>query len=123
METREVIARYYEFANKGDWSAWVDLFSPDQVMDEQLAGHVEGQHTLRQMMAEFPKMYSVFQNIPRHIVIEGNEAAVFSHISAETPGGDSVEADVANYFHVTSGRINYMSNVHDTLPFKALASK
>ncbi len=123
METREVIARYYEFANKGDWSAWVDLFAPDQVMDEQLAGHVEGQQMLRQMMTEFPKMYSVFRNIPYHIVVSGDEAAVFSHISAKTPAGASVEADVANYFHVASGRIKYMNNVHDTLPFNVLASE
>lgn len=42
MDTREVITRYYELANAGEWDAWCDLFAENQVMDEQLSGHVEG---------------------------------------------------------------------------------
>ena len=41
MTTADVIDRYYETANAGDWDAWCDLFTDDQVMDEQLAGHIE----------------------------------------------------------------------------------
>ncbi|MFJ8083605.1 nuclear transport factor 2 family protein [Streptomyces sp. NPDC096205] len=117
MDTRGVIERYYELANKGDWSAWTDLFAEDQVMDEQLAGHVEGQQTLRDMMTGFPDMYARFQNVPRHIVVDGDQAAVVSHISAATHTGAEIEADVANYFRVEDGRIVYMSNHHDTVPF------
>ena len=51
MTTAEVIDRYYETANAGDWDAWCDLFTDDMVMDEQLAGHIEGLATLRPMMA------------------------------------------------------------------------
>ena len=46
MNTREVIDRYYELANAGDWDAWCDLFTDAMVMDEQLAGHIEGLDTL-----------------------------------------------------------------------------
>jgi ketosteroid isomerase-like protein len=118
METRAIVERYYEFANAGDWDAWCDLFAVDQVMDEQLAGHVEGRETLRTMMKGFPQLYSTFQNRPQHIVVEGETAAVVSHISASTPGGAHVEVGVANYFHVIDGLIHYMSNFHDTAPFK-----
>jgi len=118
MDTRDVVVRYYELANQGDWDGWTDLFSDDQVMDEQLAGRVEGQDTLRQMMKGFPAMYTSFQNVPRHFVIEGEQAAVVSHISATTPRGASIEVDVANYFRIIDGRITYMANFHDTTPFR-----
>ena len=119
MDTRDVVSRYYELANAGDWTAWCDLFAADQVMDEQLAGHIEGQATLREMMKGFPGLYASFQNRPRHIVVEGGQAAVVSHISAVTPDGHRIEAEVMNYFAVADGRITYMANFHDTVPFRA----
>ncbi len=122
MDTREVVNRYYELANAGDWATWCDLFAADQVMDEQLAGHVEGRETLRKMMDGFPGMYATFQNQPRHFVVDGEQAAVVSHISATTPSGGQVEADVVNYFRVVDGLITYMANFHDTVPFRAVLS-
>jgi len=118
VDTRQVVNSYYELANKGDWEAWTDLFAERQTMDEQLAGHVEGRETLRAMMKGFPAMYAAFTNTPRHIVIEGEQAAVVSHISAATHSGEPIEADVVNYFQVVDGRISYMSNHHDTVPFQ-----
>jgi uncharacterized protein (TIGR02246 family) len=122
MNTRDVVTKYYERANAGDWDAWCDLFAADQVMDEQLAGHIEGRDTLREMMKGFPGMYASFQNQPRHVVVDGDQAAVVSHISATTPAGGRIEADVVNYFRVTDGLITYMANFHDTVPFRAVLS-
>ena len=118
MDTRAVVDRYYELANEGDWSAWCELFATDQVMDEQLAGRVEGRETLAALMAGFPRMYARFANVPVHIVVDGQQAAVVSHISAATPGGEAVEADVVNYFQIVDGLIAYMANFHDTRPFR-----
>lgn len=115
--TRAVVDTYYDLANAGDWDAWCDLFAADQVMDEQLAGHVEGRETLRGMMAGFPAMYARFANVPRHVVVDGEQATVVSHISAATPGGATIEAEVANYFRVVDGEIAYLANFHDTVPF------
>ena len=118
--TRAVIDAYYRLANAGDWDAWCDLFSDEQVMDEQLAGHIEGLSTLRPMMAGMGTAYAKFQNVPRHIVVSGEQAAVVSHISAlaaqypERP----IEAEVMNYFRVSAGKITYMANFHDSAPFK-----
>jgi uncharacterized protein (TIGR02246 family) len=122
MNTRDVVDRYYELANAGDWDAWCDLFTNDLVMDEQLAGHIEGRETLRGMMKGFPGMYAKFQNQPRHVVVDGAEAAVVSHISAVTPAGGSLEAEVVNYFRLDDGFISYMANFHDTVPFRAVLS-
>lgn len=121
MDTRKVVTRYYELANLGDWQAWTDLFAEDQVMDEQLAGHVEGRETLREMMTGFPDMYAEFHNVPRQVVVEGEQAAVVSHISARTHDGESIEAEVMNYFRVVDGRITYLANFHDTAPFRVLS--
>jgi ketosteroid isomerase-like protein len=122
MNTREVVGRYYELANAGDWDMWCDLFTADLVMDEQLAGHIEGRETLRGMMKGFPGMYAKFQNQPRHIVVDGDQAAVVSHISAITPSGEAVEAEVVNYFRLDAGLISYMANFHDTVPFRVVLS-
>ena len=120
MTTKMLIEMYYVHVNKGDWDKWCDLFSDNMVMDEQLAGHIEGLSVLRPMMQGMGKMYSKFQNIPRHIIVspDGAEAAVVSHISAASPSGESIEAEVMNYFQVENGKIAYMANFHDSRPFK-----
>lgn len=123
MNTTEIVTRYYELANQGSWDAWCDLFALNQVMDEQLAGRVEGRETLRDMMRGFPNMYTSFANKPRHVVIDGDTAAVVSHISAVTPSGAAIEADVCNYFEVSDGLITYMANFHDTVPFAPALAK
>jgi ketosteroid isomerase-like protein len=123
MDTRDVVVRYYELANAGDWDAWCDLFAVDQVMDEQLAGHIEGRETLREMMKGFPGMYTSFTNRPQRIIVEGEDAAVMSHISAVTPAGGRIEAGVMNYFRVVDGLIAYMANFHDTVPFTTVLEK
>jgi ketosteroid isomerase-like protein len=118
MATADVIDRYYETANAGDWDAWCDLFTDDMVMDEQLAGHIEGLATLRPMMAGMGRAYARFQNVPRHILVKGDEAAVVSHISAANAAGVPIEAEVANYFTIRDGKIAYMANFHDSAPFR-----
>lgn len=118
MDTSDVVTRYYEYANAGDWDRWCDLFAADAVVDEQLAGRVEGRDTLRSMMAGFPQMYAAFTNEPRSVIVSDGQAAVVSHISARSSAGEPVEAEVANYFRVVDGEIAYMANFHDTVPFR-----
>jgi ketosteroid isomerase-like protein len=119
MQPREIVDLYYKHANNGDWNSWCDLFAEDTVLDEQLAGHVEGLSTLREMMAGFPTLYASFSNVARNIVVDGDQAGVVSHLSATTPAGKQIEAEVMNYFRFADGRIAYMSNFHDTVPFRA----
>lgn len=117
MQVREVIDRYYECVNAGDWEGWLKLFDERLVMDEQLAGHIDGMEALRGVVAGIGKVYSRFQNVPRYFVVDGAQAGVVSHISAASASGVPIEADVANYFCVQEGRITYMANFHDTQPF------
>jgi ketosteroid isomerase-like protein len=123
MSTREVIDRYYETANAGDWQTWLTLFQEDVVIDEQLAGHVEGLDILRGAIGGMEKGYSKFQNVPKHIVVDGDEATVVSHISAANAAGVPIEAEVANYFQLRDGKIAYMANFHDTVPFQPFTSQ
>lgn len=123
MDSGEVVTRYYELANSGEWDSWCDLFAPDAVIDEQLAGRIEGQQPLREMMRGFPDMYASFLNKPVHVLVTGDEAAVVSHISATAAGGEKVEADVCNYFQIADGSIVYMANYHDTAPFTAVTAR
>ena len=117
---REIVDLYYKHANAGNWDAWCDLFADDIVMDEQLAGRVEGLTVLRDIMKGFPEAYAKFQNVPKEIVIEGNQAAVVSHISALASKymDQPIEAEVTNYFKFDQGKIKYMANFHDSRPFK-----
>jgi len=118
MTPREVIDKYYEYANAGDWDAWCDLFTEGMVMDEQIAGHIEGRETLRRMMRGMRTTYPKFQNVPQHILTSGDEGAVVSHISAASAAGVPIEAGVMNYFRFEGGQIAYMANFHDTRPFE-----
>ena len=117
MDTAAVIDQYYSSANAGDWNTWLTLFDENVVIDEQLAGHVEGVAVLRGAIGGLEKGYSKFQNKPQHIVINGEEACVTSHISAANAAGVPIEAQVANYFQLKNGKIVYMANFHDTRPF------
>lgn len=118
MTPKEVIDKYYEYANAGDWDSWLQLFAPDTVLDEQLAGHIEGLDALRELMKGIDG-YATFQNIPKHIIVSGNEAAVVSHISATTRADASIEAGVMSYFRFDeNGKILYFANFHDSVPFK-----
>ncbi|GGS93463.1 hypothetical protein GCM10010156_59670 [Planobispora rosea] len=120
MDARDILDSYYRYANAGDWDRWCDLFADDMVMDEQLAGHIEGAATLRSMMSGMGEMYASFQNNPRHFLVDGEQAAVVSRIVAESAAGEPIEAQVMNYFRITDGKITYMSNYHDTAPFGVL---
>jgi ketosteroid isomerase-like protein len=115
--TKDVINTYYAAVNSGDWQTWLTLFTEDVVIDEQLAGHVEGIAILRGAIDGIKKGYARFCNLPRHILVQGDEACVVSHISAANAHGIPIEADVANYFYLENGKIAYMANFHDTVPF------
>ena len=117
VDPRDVILAYYKSVNAGDWQTWLSLFEEHVVIDEQLAGHVEGLDRLRGAIDVMEKGYSKFQNVPKHIVCQGDEAAVFSHISAANAAGEPIEAEVANYFKLRDGKIAYMATFHDTRPF------
>ena len=123
MDNREILDKYYKYANAGNWDAWCDLFAEDQVMDEQLAGHIEGLAILREMMGGMNNIYSKFQNIPKEFIVSGNEGAVVSHISATSLAGETIEANVMNYFHFKDGKISYMANFHDTKPFDPVTNQ
>lgn len=117
MDTRTIVNAYYETVNAGDWDAWLALFDDNIVVDEQLAGHVEGISVLAGAVDGLKKGYSRFQNQPKHIVVQGSEACVISHISAANASGVPIEANVANYFRIEGGHISYMANFHDSVPF------
>ncbi|MEW6219605.1 MAG: nuclear transport factor 2 family protein [Thermodesulfobacteriota bacterium] len=120
MEPRQIIEQYYVHANAGAWDKWCDLFAEDMVMDEQLAGHIEGLASLRPMMAGMGTAYAKFQNRPKHILVDGHQAAVVSHISALAARHPDrpIEAEVMNYFEIKNGKISYMANFHDSRPFQ-----
>ncbi len=119
MSNLDILKQYYEHANAGNWDAWCDLFSEDQEMDEQLAGHISGLATLRGMMAGMGQAYAKFQNVPKTMFVSGDEGAVVSHISALAAKypDEPIEAEVMNYFKLRDGKIAYMANFHDSKPF------
>jgi ketosteroid isomerase-like protein len=120
MSNRRILELYYEHANAGAWDAWCDLFADDMTMDEQLAGRIEGLATLRPMMAGMGAAYATFRNVPKHVLVDGDQGAVVSHISARAAKfpDEPIEAEVMNYFRFADGKIAYMANFHDSAPFE-----
>jgi ketosteroid isomerase-like protein len=119
MSNRRILEQYYEYANAGRWSDWCDLFTDDMVMDEQLAGRIEGLATLRPMMDGMGQAYATFRNVPKEFLVDGDGGAVVSHISARAAKypDEPIEADVMNFFRFRDGKIAYMANFHDSKPF------
>lgn len=119
MNTREIVEKYFQYANAGQWDAWCDLFAENAVYDEQLAGRIEGRETLRGMMKGFPDAYAKFVNTPKHFVVEGDHASVISHISALASKfqNEPIEADAVLYVQIQNGKIAYAANFHDSKPF------
>lgn len=119
MTSKEVIEKYFEYANAGNWDAWCDLFSENCVYEEQLAGHIEGRETLRPMMAGFPDAYKSFVNTPRHFIVDGDQAAAVSHISAQAMKypEEQIEAEAMLYLQIKNGEIVFAQNFHDSKPF------
>ena len=123
METREVIDRYYETVNAGDWDTWLTLFADDVVVDEQLAGHLEGVGVLRGAVGAMKRGYSKFLMLPEHVVIEAEQAAVVWHCEAANATGVPIDVRGANYFRVEEGKIVYMANFHDKGAFAPFTSQ
>ncbi len=119
MNTREIVEKYYEYANAGNWDAWCDLFAEDAIFDEQLAGRVQGREVLRGLMRGFPQAYAKFVNTPSQFVVDGNRAAVVSHISALAMKyqDQPIEAEAMNFYQIENGQIKYAANFHDSKPF------
>ncbi len=113
------ICQYYDYANAGRWDDWCDLFTDDMFMDEQLAGQIVSLAALRPMMAGMGQAYAKFQNVLKSAVVEGDEGATVSHVSAAASKypDQLIEADVMNFFRFRDGKIAYMRNVHDSKPF------
>ena len=123
MDTREVIDRYYETVNAGDWDTWLTLFADDLVVDEQLAGHLEGVAPLRGAVGAMKKGYSKFLMLPEHVVIEAEQAAVVWHCEAANASGVPIDVRGANYFRVEESKIVYMANFHDKGAFAPFTSQ
>jgi ketosteroid isomerase-like protein len=123
MDTREVIDRYYETVNAGDWDSWLTLFADDVVVDEQLAGHIEGVGVLRGAVGAMKRGYSKFLMLPEHVVVEAEQAAVIWHCEAANASGVPIDVRGANYFRVEDGRIVYMANFHDKGAFAPFTSQ
>ena len=123
MDTRAVIDRYYETVNAGDWDSWLDLFADDVVVDEQLAGHIEGVEVLRGAVGALKKGYSRFLMQPEHTVIEDEDGTVIWHCLAANAAGVPIDVRGANYFKIEDGHITYMANFHDKGAFAPFTSQ
>jgi ketosteroid isomerase-like protein len=113
MDTREVVERYYATVNAGDWETWLTVFDEHVVVDEQLAGHLEGVGAMREEADAIRAAYPKFRMDPEHVVVEGEEACAIWHCTAVSASGAPVDARGTNYFRVVGGRIAYLANFHD----------
>ena len=118
LDIRALVNKYFDSVNAGDWETWLTLFDEHVVMDEQLAGHVEGINVLRGAVGALKKGYSRFKNYPIEIVVEGEKAMVLWHIEAANAKGVPIDARGVNYFKFVNGKIAYFANFHDTVAFR-----
>ncbi len=120
---REIIGKYYEYVNAGDWDGWLTLMDDGLVVDEQIDGHVEGKSNLLGIGDHFRKVYSKFLMHPQQIIVQGEHAAVVWQNESANAAGVPISAIGANYFQVKDGKITYMRTIHDTVPFKPMTDQ
>ncbi len=131
MTTREIIEKYYDAVNRGDWDAWLSLFSDDVVGDEQLAGHFAGIEVLRGAVGAISTGYSRFLMHPQRVVIDGDAACVVWRCDAANAAGVAIaypddpgrQVVGANFFQIQNGKIVYMRTIHDSLPFQPFTNQ
>lgn len=121
MSNQEVIKKYYETVNTGNWEAWLALFDENVVVDEQIAGRAEGVGVLAGAANDIKRGYKKFLMHPIEYVYDGEKVAVLWHCEAESADGKPIDAKGANFFKINNGKITYMTNFHDTAPFKPYA--
>lgn len=121
MNTAETIDKVFYYLNdgftKGNLDSWVELFADDFVMDEQLAGHVEGVEPIKALARGMLNGYSKWIQNPWKVITQGDEAFVFWDIEAITSNGVEINAKGANFYRVKNGKLVYLTNCHDTVPF------
>ncbi|MDL1981474.1 MAG: nuclear transport factor 2 family protein [Deltaproteobacteria bacterium] len=117
MTTREIVTKYFEYVNNGDWEGWLTLFADNAVVIEPV-GAVEGIENLRKVVEVLKKGYSKFQNNLINMVVEGNHAVAITHIEAVTASGVPVDAKVANYYTIEDGKIIHQENFLDPIKLK-----
>jgi hypothetical protein len=117
MGTREVIDNYYQYSNPQDRTRWLALFDANVLLDEQIAGRVAGIEALTRLIGTLDAAFPQFKAVPRHIVIDGDQACVIEDISTVTADGVKIAVTAASYFQVAGGKITHLTNIHDTAPF------
>jgi len=120
MGTREVVESYYRYASPQDRTRWLALFDPAVVLEEQLVGKVVGLGALAELIGGLDAAYPQFRAVPRHVVVDGDQACVIEDVWTVTVSGTAIKVRAASYFRVAGGRITHFSNVHDTAPFPRL---
>ncbi|MDP3913586.1 MAG: nuclear transport factor 2 family protein [Bacteroidota bacterium] len=117
MTTKEVIEKYFEFVNSGNWDAYLTLFDQNVIMEEQLLGHIEGIENVAAGI-EGLRNNREFRNFPLEIIVEGDKAVALWNIQSPMANGNKLDLKGANYYRVKDGKIVYFSNFHDTSVFK-----
>lgn len=117
MTTREIIDKYFEYVNAGEWDNYLSLFADDIIMDEQLLGRVEGKEELAKGI-EGLRNNPDFRNYPKEIIVEGDKAVALWNIQSPKPDGTKLDLKGANFYKIKNDKIVYFANFHDTAPFK-----
>ena len=104
MSTREIIDSYFACVNSHRWDDYLDLFADNVVMEEQLAGHIEGKTAVAKGI-EGLRTSKFFQNHPVQIVVDGDKAVALFHLQTVGPHGEPIEAKGANYYEIANGKI------------------
>jgi ketosteroid isomerase-like protein len=121
-ELKELMTKYYKAGSTADWTTLQELLHENVVVDEQLAGHLEGHPAMKALYEGIQKSYKSFDMCPEHMVAEGNEICVGWQVNALTSNGVPIHATGAHYCRIENGKIVYMTNFHDTIPWKVITA-
>lgn len=119
MKTRELLETYYKgFARKSGWESVLaedfrfvggDMMNPKPVV---------GKEAYVQIIGNFSRLFTEMR--VKNMIVEGDEACVIGNYDYVFPGGQKVNADVAEIWQVKNGQLAALTIFFDTDAFKTL---
>lgn len=117
MTTIELVEKYFQSVNNGDWEEWLLLFDKNIVFTEPI-GTVNGIENLGKAVEGLKTGYRTFRNELLEVFVDGNRAVARTKINAMTMSDVPINVLAANFYTVENGKIVSQENIFDAQKLK-----
>ena len=103
-EAKEVVERFWEIQDEGDYTKVVNLFAEDAILVDPLFGTFEGKHQIAEFMKKMNEETASSETSFRAREIAGDNEVAWAQWIAITPAG---ELEGCGLYRVKDGLLTY----------------